>query len=155
MTFVGDWIKPLRDMRDRLRNAGDASGAMNKVADQVVLPAMRRNYHAAGIGIRTGKLIAGVSERGAIGNYVRITGRRLTVGVSTQAIPYAKWVLEGRGSVVARKAKALRFEINGKVVFRKRVGPARARPVHYLTDGDREKAQQVFTDAILGDLKAR
>ncbi|MDI3282118.1 HK97 gp10 family phage protein [Polyangium sp. 15x6] len=40
---------------------------------------------------------------------------------------YAHWVEHGRGPVVA-KGKALRFVINGETVFRRRVGPAAARP---------------------------
>lgn len=41
-------------------------------------------------------------------------------------VPYARWVEEGRGPVVA-KGKALRFTIGGKVLFRKRVGPAKGK----------------------------
>ena len=40
--------------------------------------------------------------------------------------PYAEWVEKGRGPVVAR-GRALRFTINGKVLYRKRVGPAPGR----------------------------
>ena len=40
--------------------------------------------------------------------------------------PYAKWVIDGRGEVVAKNAQALRFCIDGKVVYRKRVGPSEA-----------------------------
>lgn len=43
------------------------------------------------------------------------------------ATPYARHVEDGRGPVVAKK-KALRFSIGGKVLFRKRVGPAAAKP---------------------------
>ncbi len=42
-------------------------------------------------------------------------------------VPYARWVEEGRGPVVARNARVLRFTIGGKVFFRKRVGPARGK----------------------------
>lgn len=38
--------------------------------------------------------------------------------------PYAEWEENGRGPVVAR-GKALRFEIAGRVIYRKRVGPAK------------------------------
>lgn len=40
------------------------------------------------------------------------------------ATPYAEWVENGRGPVVAR-GRALRFEIAGRVIYRKRVGPAK------------------------------
>lgn len=47
-------------------------------------------------------------------------------------LPYALIHHEGRGPVVAKNAKALRFKVGGVVVFRKRVGPAA--PNRYLTD---------------------
>ena len=44
-----------------------------------------------------------------------------------QAIaPYAKWVIDGRGPVKAKKGKALRFCIDGQVVYRRSVGSAEA-----------------------------
>jgi len=45
----------------------------------------------------------------------------------TNTTPYIKWVIGGRGPVEA-KGKALRFVIDGKVFFRKRVGPAAPNP---------------------------
>ena len=44
------------------------------------------------------------------------------------------WVRRGRGPVVATRAKALRFMVRGVVVFRKRVGAAKANdyPVRVL-----------------------
>lgn len=49
-----------------------------------------------------------------------------TVGYRiTNDTPYLRYVLKGRGPVVAKK-RALRFVIGGKVFYRKRVGPARA-----------------------------
>ena len=41
---------------------------------------------------------------------------------------YARYVEYGRGPVVATEADALRFEIDGRVFFRKSVGPAPAQP---------------------------
>lgn len=38
--------------------------------------------------------------------------------------PYLRWVLNGRGAVTVKRAKALRFVINGQVFFRRMVGPA-------------------------------
>lgn len=46
----------------------------------------------------------------------------------TNETEYLKWVVKGRGPVVAKRAKALRFVIGGKVLFRRRVGPAKANP---------------------------
>lgn len=42
-------------------------------------------------------------------------------------VPYARHVEFGRGPVVAR-GRALRFAVGGRTIYRKRVGPARARP---------------------------
>lgn len=38
--------------------------------------------------------------------------------------PQLRYVIRGRGPVVATRARALRFVIDGQVFFRKRVGPA-------------------------------
>jgi hypothetical protein len=46
----------------------------------------------------------------------------------TNETPYLRYVLNGRGPVVARPGKMLRFVIDGRVFFRKRVGPAKANP---------------------------
>lgn len=43
-------------------------------------------------------------------------------------VPYARHVEFGRGPVVASPGKVLRFTIGGRVLYRKRVGPARPRP---------------------------
>lgn len=70
--------------------------------------------------VRTGHLRRSIAAKpavwagGAVGEY----------GTAT---PYARYVEEGRGPVVAR-GRALRFTIGGQVLFRKRVGPAAARP---------------------------
>ena len=42
-------------------------------------------------------------------------------------VPYARWVEEGRGPVVPVRARVLRFEIGGKVIFTRRAGPAAGR----------------------------
>ena len=46
---------------------------------------------------------------------------------------YARWVNDGRGPVVAIRARALRFVIDGQVFFRRSVGPSR--PVRYAERG--------------------
>jgi hypothetical protein len=43
-------------------------------------------------------------------------------------VHYAPMVHDGRGPVVPVRAKALRFVYNGRVIFRQRVGPAKAQP---------------------------
>lgn len=41
---------------------------------------------------------------------------------------YLRLLEKGRGPIRARRAQALRFVVGGRVLFRKRVGPAPARP---------------------------
>lgn len=62
-----------------------------------------------------------------------IAGRTRRLGLRVEGewgtnVPYAKYVEEGRGPVVATRARALRFTIGGRVLFRASVGPAAARP---------------------------
>lgn len=70
--------------------------------------------------VKTGTL------RRSIVGVVRPGGGTITGVVGTN-VPYARYVEEGRGPVVA-KGRALRFTIGGKTLFRKRVGPAKANP---------------------------
>lgn len=70
--------------------------------------------------VKTGTL------RRSITGVVRPGGGTITGVVGTN-VPYARYVEFGRGPVVA-KGRALRFTIGGRVLFRKRVGPAKANP---------------------------
>jgi hypothetical protein len=47
------------------------------------------------------------------------------IGTNT---PYARIVEEGRGPIDAGEGRVLRFVIGGEVLYRRRVGPAAARP---------------------------
>ena len=60
---------------------------------------------------------------------------------------YAGWVNSGRGPVFARTAKALRFEINGQLFFRRSAGPAKAQ--HFA-----ERGLEKATPKIQGRLTA-
>lgn len=55
------------------------------------------------------------------------TGCQITVG---SRLHYAGYVENGRGWVYPKKAKALRFVINGKVIYAKKARPSK--PVRYL-----------------------
>jgi hypothetical protein len=46
----------------------------------------------------------------------------------TSHAPYGAFVENGRGPVYAKPGGALRFVVNGQVIFRKSVGPAAPRP---------------------------
>ena len=71
-----------------------------------------------------------VAQSKSKGSVSRSVGVRQTPGgyeLSARA-PHAGFVEHGRGPVEASSGKVLRFVVNGRVFFRKRVGPARARP---------------------------
>ena len=92
-------------------------------------------------------LVAGVSDSGkyveggakgiapvVTGHYRRnITSSAQAAAGGAQAIvrasaPYSRYVEYGRGPIVAR-GKMLRFTVGGRVVYARRVGPARAQHV--------------------------
>jgi hypothetical protein len=47
----------------------------------------------------------------------------------TNTVPWMQYLLDGRGPISAKNARMLRFVIDGKVYFRKRVGPAKANDI--------------------------
>lgn len=74
--------------------------------------------------VRTGRLRKGIRYNTSM----RPKGLRLNI---TSEAPYTKYVIHGRGPVVAKRAKALRFEPGppgSGFIYRKRVGPAKANP---------------------------
>lgn len=112
----------------------DASDVL-RFADQMgrAQPAIRKHL-TQGV-TKAGHLVEGRAKGNApvkTGNLRRsITTKVSSFGGGAQAIvgtsvSYARWVEEGRGPVVAR-GRALRFEVGGTVIFRKRVGPAAGR----------------------------
>ncbi len=70
--------------------------------------------------VKTGHLRRSIAAEPATFGGGTVTGRYGT------ATPYARYVEYGRGPVVAR-GRALRLVIGGRVIFAKRVGPARGR----------------------------
>lgn len=71
--------------------------------------------------VRTGHL------RRSIAHVPASFGGGMARGSYGTATPYARYVEEGRGPVVAGPGRMLRFTIGGRVLYRKRVGPARGR----------------------------
>lgn len=141
-----EWTEAAERMKARLRDPA----LINAVVDKAILPALAANYTRSGLKRPTGRLYDGITRRGADGNYVRVSGSSLTVGVDYAVIPYARYALEGRGPVVAKRAKALRFVIDGKVMFRKRVGPAPPHPVYYLDGSQEQQVQAVIDEFVEG-----
>lgn len=78
----------------------------------------------------TGKELVPVKSghlRRSISHNITAQGASIVARVGTN-VPYAIYVEEGRGPVEAGPGRMLRFEIGGQVFYRKRVGPAKAKP---------------------------
>lgn len=74
--------------------------------------------------VRTGRLRKGITFK------TLQNGTVMRIGISSAA-PYTLFVIRGRGPIVAKNAKALRFEPGppgSGFIFRRRVGPAKANP---------------------------
>ena len=71
-----------------------------------------------------------VAQAKSQGSVARSVGVQQTPGgyELTARAPRAGGVERGRGPIEAPPGKMLRFRVGGRVLFRKRVGPARARP---------------------------
>lgn len=95
------------------------------------------------------KNIKNKSGKLAAGGKVKKLGKML-VEVRFEAFNkgfnYAGAVEFGRGPVVAIRAKVLRFEVGGKIVFAKRVGPSK--PVKYLERGIDQTAPTIASVAL-------
>ena len=127
---------------------------LDQLADEEILPILAKHYDQAGIkqgGKRTGDLKQAITKRGAAGNTISKQGNHLIVGVDYAQMTYAKWVLEGRGPVRAKKGKALHWidPDTGKEVFAKRVGPAPAHPVYFLTPEELQDVEKALLAKIL------
>lgn len=145
---MGAWSDAIEAQAERIANP---EPIVNRIVDEVILGPngmLARNYHASGLNVKSGLLFDGITRRGWIGNYVRVDGTKGTVGLDLRAISYAKWALEGRGPVTVKKAKALAFYIDGKLYFRKRVGPAPPHDVYHLSADFEAQAQAIQTEMM-------
>ena len=73
-----------------------------------------------------GQKEARANSKGSLRRNVVVQRQNKQVKLAAKA-PYSRFVEHGRGPIAA-KGKALRFEVGGKVLYRKSVGPAKARP---------------------------
>ena len=86
---------------------------------------------APGRGKRTGALQRDIQARPPEIRGLRVVGR-VGTGAATRA--YALLVHRGRGPIVAKRGRMLRIVLaDGTVIYRRRVGPAKAIP--YMVDG--------------------
>ncbi len=150
------WVGQADKILARLDRIGDA---FEELADETVLPILARHYDASGIkhnfpqasifGGAQGVLRRGITQRGALGNFFDKTAMGFVTGVSYGIIPHAKWVLEGRGPVRAKRGKALHWvDENGREIFVKSVGPAPAHPVYFLTPAELGEVERALAAII-------
>lgn len=127
-------LDDVTDALERLRNeAGRIQADEVRAVDEAYTRTLVR-FTPLGKGERPGRL------RGGYVTTRKVTPTRAESTI-TNTMPYQGYVLEGRGPVVASPGKMLRFVINGRVFFRKRVGPAAANP--FDEQADREMAQEL------------
>jgi HK97 gp10 family phage protein len=108
-SFVTRYRNAPRIISDEMRQAGAEVGTMVERAAKGYAP------------VKTGHL------RRSITHSVTASSMVTTTKIGTN-VPYAKYVEFGRGPITAAPGRVLRFEIGGVVLFRKSVGPAKARP---------------------------
>jgi hypothetical protein len=113
-----------------LGDIGDFNRRMQQ-APQIIREEMVKGVNnATSAGTRQAHAYAPVKTGFLRGTIIRqpaaFAGGTVTGSYGTNTT-YARIVEEGRGPVVAKPGKYLRFEIGGKVFFRKRVGPAKGK----------------------------
>ncbi len=111
------------DFSRLVRMGGDAP----RIVREELTTGMKRSVLAVeGDAKRTVPVLTGNLRRSLLGTVQAFGGG--VRGIVGTNVPYARIVEEGRGAIVAGPGRVLRFVINGEVFYRKRVGPAKARP---------------------------
>jgi len=116
---------------------------LDRVAESTIFPLLGKRYDSFGLKSRSGELRRAIVQKGAKGNlfYKNPNGLSLTVGVSLFAIPYAKYILNGRRAVYPVRKKVLRwYDTSGNPVFSKR---SKAVPPHPIYDINSEEMARI------------
>lgn len=130
---MGSWTIAVTEKE---KIVAEPEAVLSRVIDDIILgPAgiLANHYAASGLKQRSSLLFDGITKRGWIGNVVRLNGHSATVGLDYSAISYSRPVIEGHGEIVPKNRKALRFFIDGRVVFAKRVKSTPGRRIYFLT----------------------
>lgn len=90
-----------------------------------------------------GQKVAQRRSKGSVRNGIEVKRRGRNVALVSTA-PWSSIVEGGRGPVYAKDGEFLRFQVGGRVVFTKRVGPARPRP--FMKPAGVKMAQSVAVD---------
>jgi hypothetical protein len=116
------------DLRAFQRMRREYTSAIPRIRQDAVQTAVRMGAEHARTKHQHTRRSGTLTSRATLfGRIVRNTART-TVGEIANTTFYVRWVEFGRGPVHAIRAKALRFRLDGVVVFRQSVGPARPRP---------------------------
>lgn len=107
--------------------AARLGGAGAVVRDEATIAVHRTGQQ----GVARAKSLARV-QSGTMRRSITMTAGVMTASYGPHAtrngFPYPVAVERGRRGFSARRAKVLRFVVGGRTLFRRRVGPARARP---------------------------
>jgi hypothetical protein len=142
-------VKPSGPMERIVERLQNLEPLLNELADDV-LQILARNWQSSGIQTHSGVMKSAVTKRGAKGNILSVSSSGVRVGIDYATLPYARFVIEGRGPVQAKRAKALHFDINGKSVFAKSVKAAPPHRLYYLTQPDLLQLETDLSNMIAG-----
>lgn len=127
-------------------------------AEKIVMDELSTAFSASGNDILAGargNINNKTGELSGSGSSKTNVSARLIITVVRFTAKHAKWVEWGRGPVVAKAGKMLRFEIGGQVLFRKRVGPAKAQFFLRRSFDARKNAITQRVDAAAARIVAR
>lgn len=157
--MAGEWTGPVETVKENLKH-GEA--VLTQVGEQVILPMLEARYDATGLQKRTGMMKTAVSKRGAPGNVFEVSDSKLTVGIDYNAVPWAKYQLEGSLAHEIRPRKpggllVFFWKKLGKVVYLRRVSHpgTKARLIYVLEPGALARANEVVSEAMGVDWSVR
>lgn len=96
-----------------------------------------------------GQNVAQKRSKGSVRKGIEVKRRGRNVSLVSSA-PWSSIVEHGRGPVYAKDGDFLRFMVGGRVVFTKRVGPARPRP--FMRPAGVVMTRSVAVDKSIEDL---
>jgi hypothetical protein len=146
----GDRAEPLAAFADTmLERLQDLSPLLKEVAEEILQPALGRHYEASGLKERSGVMKTAVTQTGARGHLLEVRPNGLTIGIDYNALPYAKYAIEGRGPVVPKTRKALHWkDESGHDVFATRVRASGPHDIYYLTEAEFSQVARALTEKL-------
>lgn len=129
-------------LKDLARVQADMLASVRQVLGQLAALAVAHAKSTTTFKDRTGSLRNSITrqEKGTWAQFVKAGGKDA---------PYAQWIEAGSRAheIKARRAKFLRFEQNGQVVFRKRVFHPGTKPARFMQSA-RDAAESVATQYL-------